>query len=154
MKKFEYQVGVEWTGNDGTGTSTKRFGRDNEIATLNKPTIVGSAPPEFGGDGRNWAPEDLFVAAVSQCHMLTYLFLCSRDGVVVESYRDDAVGTLSVEGAAGGRFTRIDLRPKVAISGGELRAAEALHNEASRSCFIGNSVNCEVIVNGVVTSAF
>lgn len=150
MKEFSYSATVEWMGNDGSGTSTKTFGRDNELSTPNKPTIIGSAPSEFGGDGANWAPEDLFVAAISQCHMLTYLFLCFRAGIVVESYTDTAVGTLAIEGASGGHFSKVELRPAVTISAGDPRAADALHASASASCFVGNSVSCDVTVAGTV----
>ena len=152
MKTFQYTVAVEWTGNDGSGTSTGRFGRDNELSTSGKPTIVGSAPREFGGDGVSWAPEDLLVGAVSQCHMLTYLFACSRHGVVVESYRDEAVGTLEVEGAAGGQFREVELRPVVVISSGDPALAVSLHEEASKSCYIGRSVNIAIRVNGSVSA--
>ncbi len=151
MKQFEYTVGVEWTGNGGAGTSTPKYGRDAEISTANKPTVIGSAPLEFGGDGRNWAPEDFFIAAVSQCHMLTYLFLCSRAGIVVESYVDKAVGTLEVEGASGGRFAVVELHPEVAISAGDPAIAQELHAAASKACYIGSSVSCPVRVAGMVT---
>ncbi len=152
MKEFQYRTTVGWTGNDGAGTSVKGFGRDNEIATPNKPTIVGSAPPEFGGDGVNWAPEDLFVGSISQCHMLTYLFLCFRAGIVVESYSDEAIGTLAVEGAGGG-FASVHLQPVVTISAGDPTAANDLHAAASAGCFVGNSVSCPVIVSGTVLMA-
>ncbi len=153
MKQFEYVVGVEWTGNDGAGTSTPKYGRDAEVSTANKPTILGSAPPEFGGDGLNWAPEDFFVAAVSQCHMLTYLFLCSRANIVVESYVDRAVGTLEVQGAAGGKFALIELHPEVSISSGDPAVAEELHAAASSACYVGTSINCPVRVLGAVKTA-
>lgn len=150
MKRFDYHVAVEWTGNGGAGTSTASYGRDSEISTANKPTILGSAPPEFGGDGRNWAPEDFFVAAVSQCHMLTYLFLCSRAGVVVESYVDNAVGTLDVVGASGGKFSVIELHPNVVISSGDVALARELHANASSACYVGTSVSCSIHVGGTV----
>ena len=153
MKQFEYNVGVEWTGNGGAGTAGAKFGRDNEISTAHKPTIIGSAPAEFAGDGLGWAPEDLLVGAVSQCHMLTYLFLCSRADIVVDSYVDRAVGTLDVEGATGGRFSGIALHPDVVISVGDIEAAEALHIAASSACYIGNTLNCPVHVEGTVTMA-
>jgi organic hydroperoxide reductase OsmC/OhrA len=151
MKRFEYTVGVEWTGNGGSGTSTPKYGRNSEISTSNKPTILGSAPREFGGDGRNWSPEDFFVAAVSQCHMLTYLYLCSRADIVVESYVDNAVATLEVEGALGGKFTILELHPKVAISKGDPVMAQELHAAASSGCYVGTSVSCQVRVVGTVT---
>ena len=151
MKSFEYEVGVEWTGNDGSGTSTPKFGRDAEISSANKPTIIGSAPREFGGDGMNWAPEDLFVAAVGQCHMLTYLYLCARAGIVVESYTDHPVGTLDVEGATVAQFRKVELRPAVVISKGDPDAAMALHEDAHNGCYVGRSVKAEVNITPTVS---
>ena len=145
MKRFEYGTTTVWTGNDGSGTTSAKFGRDSELSASGRPTIPGSAPREFGGDGLGWAPEDLLVAAVSECHMLTYLFLCSRAGITVESYLDAATGLLDVEGPVG-QITEIELRPVVVISRGDPSAADDLHAKASEGCFIGRSVKAEVRV--------
>ncbi len=83
--------------------------------------------------------------------MLTYLFLCFRAGIVVKSYTDEAVGTLAVDGASGGRFSAVELRPAVTISVGDPAAVDALHAAASAGCYVGNSVSCTVTVAGVVT---
>ena len=150
-KSFQYAVSVNWTGNGGRGTSDRSFGRDNEIHSENKPTIIGSAPSEFAGDGVGWPPEELLVGAISQCHMLTYLFLCSRNGVVVESYEDDATGTLLVEGAAGGHFTEVTLRPRIVISDGSVELAQSLHDDAHKGCYIAGSINFDVKVEPKIT---
>jgi len=150
-KEFGYRVGVTWTGNDGTGTAQRTYGRDNELRVEGKATLPGSAPPEFGGDPTAWPPEELLVAAVAQCHLLTYLFVCSRNGVVVESYEDDASGTLLVEGAAGGHFTEIVLRPKVTISAGDPELATKLHEDAHAGCYVGSSVAFPVRFEPTVT---
>lgn len=150
-KEFGYSVGVTWTGNDGTGTTERTYGRDNEITAAGKPTLPGSAPPEFAGDASAWPPEELLVAAVAQCHLLTYLFVCQRNGVVVESYEDSASGTLLVEGAAGGHFTEIVLRPKVTISAGDPELAASLHDQAHSGCYVGSSVNFPVRFEPTIT---
>ena len=150
MKRFEYGTTTVWTGNDGLGNSTARFGRDSELGAAGRPTIPGSAPREFGGDGLGWAPEDLLVAAVSECHMLTYLYLCAREGITVESYVDSALGVLEVEGPTG-RFTEIELRPVVVISSGDPSAADALHVKASDACYIGRSVNADIRIVSTTT---
>jgi hypothetical protein len=87
------------------------------------------------------------------CHLLTYLFQCSRNGVVVESYRDAASGTLGVEGAAGGHFTEIVLRPEVTISAGDPQTALELHAAAHQGCYIGSSVNFPVRIEPTVVQA-
>jgi organic hydroperoxide reductase OsmC/OhrA len=152
MKSFQYKVEVEWMGNDGDGTATPKFDRHNEISATNRPTIIGSAPVEFGGDGENWSPEELFVAAVSQCHMLTYLFLCARAGIVVESYRDHAVGTLDVEHGPRGQFQKVELHPEVVIVSGDTQQATVLHVDAHQSCYIASSIRADVLVEATVAT--
>ncbi|MFJ2993527.1 OsmC family protein [Pandoraea sp. NPDC087047] len=155
--EHEYHVSVEWIGNQGSGTSGYReYGRNHEIRVEGKPTIPGSADPAFRGDAARWNPEDLLVASASACHKLWYLHLCAEAGVVVEQYRDDAVGTM-IDTAGEGRFTRIVLRPQVTIrSGGNadlVTLAQALHHAAHEKCYIANSVNfpieCEPVVDVV-----
>ena len=151
MKSFTYTARIEWTGNDGSGTSTPRYGRDSELSVPGKPTLLGSAPVEFGGNGVDWAPEDLLVAAVGQCHLLTYLFVCSRNGIVVSSYRDEASGILDVRGADGGSMREIELRPVVEISAGDVDLAIRLHDDAHRGCYVGSSVAFPVRIVPTVT---
>ena len=81
-----YAVSVEWTGNRGTGTSAYRaYGRDLLVSAEGKPPIEGSSDHAFFGDADRWNPEELLVAALSQCHMLSYLHAAAEAGVVVES---------------------------------------------------------------------
>jgi organic hydroperoxide reductase OsmC/OhrA len=94
-------------------------------------------------------PEAALVAALSSCHMLTFLALAANKGFVVESYEDAAVGHL--EKNAQGKFavTRVDLHPKIAFGGAKQPAAadlEWLHDKAHKECFIANSVLTDVHV--------
>src|SRR5262249_18602270 len=92
----------------------------------------------FRGDGDAHNPEQLLVAAVAACHMLTYLALCARAGVRVVGYEDVATGTLRLDRGGGGRFERIELRAVVTVDG-DVDRAEALHDEAHARCFIAQS---------------
>ena len=75
---------LTWTGNLGEGTATYRaYARDHEVTAPGKPALLGSSDPAFRGDRSRWNPEDLLVAALSQCHLLTYLHQCAEAGVVV-----------------------------------------------------------------------
>ena len=143
--EHRYSVALQWTGNRGTGTSDYRaYGRDHDVTTAGCPTIAGSADRAFRGDPARWNPEQLLLAALSQCHMLWYLHLCADAGVVVTAYRDDVVGTMT-ETTGGGRFTEVVLQPMVEVAGAEmLERAVALHADAHRACFIANSVNFPV----------
>ncbi|MFC5501221.1 OsmC family protein [Lysinimonas soli] len=143
-----FAVSVEWQGNRGTGTSGyKDFSRDHVVrvdAVPGKHEIEGSAARPFHGDAERWNPEEQLIAALAQCHMLSYLHVATRAGVVVESYTDAATGTLHVEADDSGALVEVVLHPVVAISAGDPAVAQALHAEANRLCFIANSVNFPV----------
>lgn len=147
-KQHLYAVHVTWTGNLGSGTSSYRdYSRDHEIRVANKPDQVlpGSADRAFRGDPRRYNPEELMVAALSQCHLLAYLHACAASGVVVTSYSDDATATMVTEADGSGRFVEATLNPRVMISAGsDPVAAEQAHDVAQRTCFIANSVNFPV----------
>ena len=94
-------------------------------------------------------PEEAFVAAISSCHMLWFLDLARRDGLVVDSYRDQAEGVM--ERVAPGKMavTRVVLRPQIVLAGASLPDAgrlDALHEKAHEACFIANSVKSEIVV--------
>ncbi|HXR44712.1 MAG TPA: OsmC family protein [Pseudolysinimonas sp.] len=138
----EYTVAVEWTGNRGTGTSGYRdYGRQVVVSAAGKPAIEGSADRVFFGDADRWNPEELLLVALSQCHLLSYLHVASRNGIVVEEYTDAATGTMETTADGGGHFTGATLHPVVTISAGDPGLARSLHAEASRLCFIAASVN-------------
>lgn len=141
----EYRIGIEWTGNRGTGTSGYRaYGRQLLIRAEGKAALEGSADRTFHGDADRWNPEELLVTALAQCQMLSYLHMAVRAGVVVTAYTDDAVGTMRQEGM-GGAFSDVVLRPRVTVADASMvEAARAAHAEAREVCFIANSVNFPV----------
>jgi organic hydroperoxide reductase OsmC/OhrA len=139
-----YEVRLLWRGQEATGpVSYTSYSRAYEIACAGKPSLAGSADPAFRGDPARHNPEDLFVAAVSACHMLTYLALCARRGILVARYEDAACGTLQTDPPPG-RFTEIVLRPRVMVAGGDAGLAGSLHDDAHQACFIANSVRVPV----------
>jgi organic hydroperoxide reductase OsmC/OhrA len=146
-REHRYEVAVEWTGDRGTGTSSFRgYDRAHEVTAGDKPPIAGSSDPSFRGDPSRWNPEELLVVALSQCHMLWFLHLCSVNGVVVTGYRDEASGTMAQTDDGGGAFAGVTLRPRVSVAEAAMRErAEELHHEAHRLCFIANSVNFDVV---------
>ncbi|MCH7232698.1 OsmC family protein [Glycomyces sp. L485] len=150
-----YEVTVRWTGNTGSGTLNYRdYGRDHDVLVQGKPTIKGSADRAFRGHEDRWNPEDLLVASLSECHMLTYLALCARSRVVVVEYEDLATGRMEETGGYSGRFAEVVLNPKVVISDeSKLEEAVELHQRASQACFISKSVNFPVRHNPTVEVA-
>ena len=146
-----YRVEIEWTGNRRSGTSDYRaYARDHEVRGEKKPTLLGSSDESMRGDRSRWNPEELLVAALSQCHMLWYLHLCSINEVIVESYLDRPEGTMDQADDGSGRFLEATLRPSISIADPQQTdRARELHTDAHRMCFIANSVNFPVGVEPV-----
>lgn len=138
-----YRARLAWRGNTGEGTRRyDGYARTYEIAIDGKPVLQGSADASFRGDARLHNPEDLLLAAIAGCHMLSYLALCARQRVNVLAYTDSAEGTMRTDPDGSGRFTRVLLRPRVLIGDAAKQAlAVALHERAHRLCFIANSCN-------------
>lgn len=153
MSEHTYEVTVSWTGNRGPGTTGIRdYDRDHTVTADGPPVIEGTADPGFLGDPTRWNPEQLFTASISQCHMLWYLGLCARAGVVVHEYSDEAEGTMVSGPDHRARFSEVVLRPRVVVDTAEqVERAVALHEKAHEMCFIAQSVNFEVKVDPLVT---
>lgn len=145
-RTHEYDVTIAWTGNHGTGTSAyNAYGREHEVNAAGAPTILGSSDPAFRGDPARWNPEQLQVAALSQCHMLWYLNLAAEAGVTVIAYEDSAHGVMAQDSTGGGQFESVTLRPRVTITAdSDSEMAEHLHSKVPEVCFIARSVNFPV----------
>lgn len=145
--EHHYQVTITWTGNLGKGTAGyTAYSRDHTILAADKPVILGSSDPAFRGDAKRYNPEELFLASLSNCHMLWYLHLCAEAGIEVTAYTDAARGNMQTDPDGSGRFTRVVLYPVVTVtdSAKALLALE-LHQRAHQFCFIANSVNFPVV---------
>lgn len=145
-REHRYAVRLDWTGNLGTGTSAYRaYSRDHTLSAGTKPAIPATSDAAFRGDPARWNPEEMLVGALSSCHQLWYLHLCSAAGIVVTGYSDDADGVMEEETDGGGQFTAVILRPRVTLApGSDAGRALALHHEAAEKCFIARSVNFPV----------
>lgn len=142
-KSHEYQTSLVWTGNKGSGTMDYRsYDRSYVISVDHKADIQGSSDSAFMGDKAKHNPEDLLLSAISSCHMLWYLHLCSQNGITVLDYKDHAVGTMIENADGSGHFSAVVLKPQVTISNeGDVDKANSLHEQANKMCFIANSCN-------------
>ncbi|WP_027501882.1 OsmC family protein [Rhodococcus sp. UNC363MFTsu5.1] len=146
MREHHYELTVTWTGNHGAGTTDPRsYGREHLVTAEGKPDLTGSSDPAFRGDPTRWNPEELLVAALSQCHMLWFLNLAALAGVVVTDYLDRPTGTMTEERGGAGQFTEVVLRPEVTVAAADMlpKLAE-LHTASHEKCFIARSVNFPV----------
>ncbi|MCB5272834.1 hypothetical protein BJG92_00341 [Arthrobacter sp. SO5] len=147
LDEHRYALTVRWTGNLGPGTASYRgYSRDHDVEIPGLPVLKGSADPTFHGDRNRYNPEQLLLAALSQCHMLSFLHVAVKQGVVVTAYEDRAEGLMRTNRDGSGQFESVTLRPLVTtavhVSGEVL---EELHAEANKVCFIARSVNFPVL---------
>lgn len=145
-KQHIYTSNVVWTGNNGTGTSAyKAYDRTWDMAVDGKPLVHCSNDPLLGGDITKYNPEDLLLSALSSCHMLWYLHLCSMAGVTVLTYEDTPQAVGEVEPSGKGKFLSVILKPKITISAkSDMKKASAIHDQIHEYCFIARSVNFPV----------
>jgi len=144
----EHRAKVQWR-HSGGAFDYESFSRNHAWTFPNGTAIEASAAPAFRGDDSRIDPEEGFVAAVSSCHMLTFLASAAKKRLVVEAYDDDAVGYLEKNDGGKLAVTRVDLRPRVRFSAETTPTTEALaklHDLAHRDCFIANSVRTEIRV--------
>ena len=143
MAEHRYETSLTWSDPAGT-TDYRTYPREHEVVAPGRPVLVGSADRPFRGDPTRWNPELLLLAALSECHLLSYLGFCARAGVVVTAYADRATATMRQEGL-GGRFTEAVLHPEVTVAEASMVArAEELHGPAHDACFIASSVGFPV----------
>jgi organic hydroperoxide reductase OsmC/OhrA len=146
-----YRARLTWTGGEqGPAVSYEKYSRAFRIEMEGRPAIEGSADPSYRGDPSRVNPEELLVASISSCHLLTYLALAVRAQMDVISYVDEAEGIMQMEGDKM-RGTDVILRPSIVLGpGADLDKAQALHNQAHDQCFIANSVTCDIRIEAMI----
>jgi organic hydroperoxide reductase OsmC/OhrA len=138
---------LDWIGSaNGPTLDPLTFSRDLSVRVGDDIVLPMSSAPGYRGDPSRINPEQLFVAAISACQALTFLFLAARSGIAVVKYRDAAEGRLSVvDGKL--RMSHVTLRPSITLeSGADEAKARALVDKAHGGCFIGNSVVTTVTI--------
>ena len=150
----KHRVVVEWDREGATFVDNRysrvhqwRFDGGATIAASSSPDVV---KPPFSNPA-NVDPEEAYVAALSSCHMLWFLNLAASAGYVVDSYRDEAVG--SFERGVDGKYwiPRVELNPTIEFSGAKVpdaAAVERLHHAAHDECFLARSVKTDIVTAG------
>ena len=94
-------------------------------------------------------PEEAFVAAISSCHMLTFLYVAYREGFQIDSYADEAIGVMTKGDNGVPWVSSVTLYPKIVYSGDKVPSKadeERLHQLAHEQCYIANSVKTRITV--------
>jgi len=149
----EYKATVSWKRPDGEAFTDLKFSRGHQWSFDGGVTVPGSSSPLSVKVPYSRAdavdPEEALVAALSSCHMLTFLYFAARGGFVVDSYVDDAIGVMTKNERGKLFVSKTTLRPRIAFSGAKQPSAaelDQLHHHAHEECYIANSVLTEVVI--------
>lgn len=143
--KHLFKAQLNWTSKKEEASS-KNYSKTHQIKIEGKPVLDVSAAKAFKGDPSLYNPEDLLLSSLVSCHMMSYLYVCSQNGIEVLEYSDNAEATLEVNQDGSGRFVEVRLYPKVKISNSDkIELALELHQKANQLCFIANSCNFPVL---------
>lgn len=144
----EHHATIEWK-RDTPDFTYASYTRAHEWTFGGGSSVRASAAPDYKGDASLVNPEEAFVAALSSCHMLTFLALATKQRLVVDRYVDEAVGHLAKTSNGRLAITKVTLRPRIEFADGAAPTPEVLHelhHQAHEHCFIANSVTTEVTV--------
>lgn len=148
----EYKATIKWQ-RPSPDFLKGKYSREHTWAFDGGVTVPASAAPAVvSAPWSNPAgvdPEEAFVAAISSCHMLTFLYLASKAGFQIDSYEDEAVGKLTKNEKGIPWVSLVTLNPKIVYSGEKSPTPadeERLHHLAHEQCYIANSVKTEVAV--------
>lgn len=150
----EHQATIHWR-NAGATMDYAGFSRDHQWDFKDgRLTVPASSAPAYQGSDSTLDPEDALVAALSSCHMLTFLAIAAKKRLVVASYTDKAVGYLETNADGRIALTRVELHPEVRFAVGTAVTPEELqrlHDKAHANCFIANSVKTAVTIHPVLS---
>ena len=146
IHQHTYTLTALWNGNSDTGTrDVKAYDRSHTVSIAGKPDLNLTTDNAAVGDPSKLNPEDLLVTAISSCHLLSYLYVCAMEGIVITAYTDNATGVMIEKGIGGGNFKEVTLNPICEVADEKMIArAIELHRKAHEICYIANSVNFEV----------
>lgn len=146
-----HQSAIRWQRNPHE-TEAETYSRNHRVTLAGEQNVNVSASVEFKGDSNCADPEQMFISAVSSCHMLFFLAIADFQGYQVESYEDNPVGYLESNDKKGKEMTRIELSPRITFGGDKVpdqKAIVRIHTNAHKNCFIRNSITTEVTINDV-----
>jgi organic hydroperoxide reductase OsmC/OhrA len=134
-KSYRYKARTSWTGE-----------RRGAMSAAGRPDIPVGSPPEFRGDGKSWAPEELLLGSVNTCILLTFLTLIQGGGVTVVAYDSEVEGLLEHKDGAH-QITEVTVRPRVTVaSEAELAAARQAMEKVEPRCLMSQSIKARVTV--------
>jgi organic hydroperoxide reductase OsmC/OhrA len=156
----EYRATVKWLRDGAAKFTDQRYSRGHTWSFDGGITVPASSSPLSVRLPYSVAeavdPEEAFVASLSSCHMLTFLYVAAKQGFMVDRYEDAAVGEMTKNAQGKMWVSKVTLNPAIAFTGDKRPTSEQLeelHYLAHDECYIANSVRCEVVVHGSLSFA-
>ena len=141
-----FSIGLSWR-RATPDFDVKTFSRDHVWRLAGGQTVQGSSAPDYSGNPAMSNPEEALLAALSSCHMLTFLSIAALRKLVVDRYEDEPVAELGKNDQGKTMVARMTLRPHVTFGGATIPNEEtvlAIHKKAKENCFVGNSLLSQV----------
>lgn len=137
---FYYENEVEWKGE-----------RAGKLAGAALPTVPVGAPPEFNGREGHWSPEQLLVASVNTCYVLTLVAIAENSKIALANLTSSARGKLEKVTGAGYQITEITIKPRIVVgSAKDMERVSRIVDKAKQNCFISNSIKGSVTVEAEI----
>ena len=148
-----YKVKISWKKNSNESFLDKKYSRVHkwifdggiEVHASSSPHVV----PIPMSDESAVDPEEAFVASISSCHMLTFLFIAAKKNFLVESYDDFAEGIMKKNKDGRIAMTEVTLKPEIVFGGDKIPTKiqiDEMHHQAHEECFIANSVKTKILI--------
>lgn len=152
-----YRATADWRLQDGEDFANGRYSRGHAVVFEGGHEVPGTASPHVVGN--RWSvpdavdPEQMLVASINTCHLLSYLHAARLAGFTVTRYRDEAQGVMATREDGQMWVSKVTLRPQISFDGPQPGAEEreALHHQAHHTCFIANSVKTEIVVEEILS---
>jgi organic hydroperoxide reductase OsmC/OhrA len=125
-------------------------GGDVIVSALGLPDIPSGPPPQFGGAGGLWSPEDFIAAAVADCFILSFRAVARGSRFDWSRLECHVNGILDrVEGVT--RFTRFETSVVLTVpEGTDPEKAIRLLEKSDKVCLITNSLTSESVLEAQV----
>lgn len=148
----EHQAKIEWQRQPNEAFHDNQYSRAHTwhfdggvvVPASSSPLVI---PPPLSEES-HVDPEEAFVAAISSCHMLTFLGIAAKRRYVIDAYTDTAIGVMQADNQGYMSVTKVTLKPEIVFLGDKqpsLEQLEKMHHLAHQHCFIANSVKTEIV---------
>jgi organic hydroperoxide reductase OsmC/OhrA len=148
----KHQCKISWI-RESKDFSYENYNRSHNWQFENGLKVEASSAPAFLGSADRVDPEEAFVASLSSCHMLTFLAICARKRITVDSYQDSAIGYLAKNEQGKFAITKVVLSPEISFAGETPceKTLKKIHERSHHECFIANSVKTEIVIGEYIS---